>query len=35
LTDKETLFLYRINQADETLAEAQKMLEVVTAQDQL
>ncbi len=27
MTDKETLFLYRHKQAEETLLEAQKMLE--------
>jgi mevalonate pyrophosphate decarboxylase len=27
LTDKETLFLYRLQQAEETLAESKKMIE--------
>lgn len=27
MTDRETLFLYRLKQAEETLSEAQKMLE--------
>jgi hypothetical protein len=27
MTDKETLFLYRLKQADETLSDAKKMLE--------
>ena len=27
MTDKETLFLYRLRQADETLSDAKKMLE--------